>query len=95
MIQNQRRQLPAVDQSRAAGRKAGMYQMENIKLGFVPAHREPFDDDWAVNMRKRCLGAMSRVKGLKIIAPDGKLIIADLSFADKQEMNRYAFLLIE
>ena len=47
--------------------------METIKIGFVPAHREPFDEDWAGQMRGRCLDAMSRVPGLEIIVPDEKL----------------------
>ncbi len=46
--------------------------MKNIKIGFVPAHREPFDEGWAVQMRKQCLEAM-RVPGLEIIVPDEKL----------------------
>jgi len=47
--------------------------VETIKIGFVPAHREPFDEDWAGQMRGRCLDAMSRVPGLEIIVPDEKL----------------------
>ena len=47
--------------------------MENIKVGFVPAHREPFDEDWAAQMRKRCLDVISRVPQLEIIVPDEQL----------------------
>jgi len=47
--------------------------MENIKLGFVPAHREPFDEEWAAQIRKRCLNVLSRVPQLEIIVPDEKL----------------------
>jgi len=47
--------------------------MENIKIGFVPAHREPFDEDWATQMRKRCLDVISRVPQLEIIVPDEQL----------------------
>jgi len=61
--------------------------MDKVKIGFVPAHREPFDDDWAVQMRKRCLGALSRVKGLEVVVPDGKLtpggLVRDDNDADK------------
>jgi len=61
--------------------------MDKIKIGFVPAHREPFDDDWAVNMRKRCLAALSRVKGLEVIVPDARLtkggLVRDDGDADK------------
>jgi len=47
--------------------------MEKIKVGFVPAHREPFDEEWAVQMRRRCLDALSKVDELDIVAPDEKL----------------------
>jgi L-fucose isomerase-like protein len=47
--------------------------VEDIKIGFVPAHREPFDEDWAVQVRKRCIDALSHIKGIKIIVPDAKL----------------------
>lgn len=47
--------------------------MENTKIGFVPAHREPFDEDWAAQMRKRCLDAFSAVPQLEIIVPDEQL----------------------
>ena len=47
--------------------------MENIKIGFVPAHREPFGEDWATQMRKRCLDVVSRVHRLEIIVPDEQL----------------------
>ena len=44
--------------------------MEKIKVGFVPAHREPFDEEWAIQMRKRCLDALSKVKELEIVVPN-------------------------
>ena len=47
--------------------------MEDIRIGFIPAHREPFDENWAEQMRKRCLDVISRVPGLEIIVPDEKL----------------------
>ncbi len=47
--------------------------MENIKIGFVPAHREPFGEDWAAQMRKRCLDVISRVPQVEIIVPDEQL----------------------
>ncbi|MGD0855544.1 MAG: L-fucose/L-arabinose isomerase family protein [Dehalococcoidia bacterium] len=47
--------------------------MEKIRIGFVPAHRDPFDEEWAVKMRKRCLDALSRIPRLEIIVPDEKL----------------------
>jgi L-fucose isomerase-like protein len=47
--------------------------MEPIKIGFVPAHREPFDENWASKMRHRCLDAFPRSPQLEIIVPDERL----------------------
>jgi L-fucose isomerase-like protein len=47
--------------------------MEPLKIGFVPAHREPFDEDWASKMRRRCLTVFSRIPRLEIIVPDERL----------------------
>ena len=47
--------------------------MEPIKIGFVPAHREPFDEDWASKMRHRCLDAFPQIPQLEIIVPHEKL----------------------
>jgi len=44
-----------------------------VKLGFVPAHREFFDESWAVNMRRRCLKILSKTENLEIVVPDEKL----------------------
>jgi L-fucose isomerase-like protein len=47
--------------------------MEPVRIGFVPAHREPFDEDWAVEMRRRCLDVFSRSPQMEIIVPDERL----------------------
>jgi L-fucose isomerase-like protein len=47
--------------------------MEPLKIGFVPAHREPFDEDWASKMRRRCLDAFPLPPLAEIIVPDEKL----------------------
>lgn len=61
--------------------------MEKIRIGFIPAHREPFDDKWAVQMRKRCLDMLAKINYLEIVAPDGKLtaggLVRDDGDADK------------
>ncbi len=49
--------------------------MDKIKIGFVPAHREPFDEEWAAAMRKRCLDAFSEIPHMEIVVPDDKLTI--------------------
>jgi L-fucose isomerase-like protein len=47
--------------------------MVPIRIGFIPAHREPFDEDWAAKMRGRCLKAFASIPQLEIIVPDAKL----------------------
>ena len=47
--------------------------MKTLKIGFVPAHREPFDENWAAQMRRRCLDAFPTRPLLEIIVPDEKL----------------------
>jgi len=47
--------------------------MEKVRVGFVPAHREPFDEEWAVQMRARCLEALSKIEELEVIVPDENL----------------------
>jgi L-fucose isomerase-like protein len=47
--------------------------MEPLKIGFVPAHREPFDEDWASKMRRRCLNSFPASPSMEIIVPDEKL----------------------
>src|SRR4030042_3484863 len=47
--------------------------MKPLRIGFVPAHREPLDEDWAVEMRRRCLDALLRNSQLEIIVPDERL----------------------
>ncbi|HUW08367.1 MAG TPA: hypothetical protein VM537_01500, partial [Anaerolineae bacterium] len=44
--------------------------MEKVTIGFVPAHRDPFDEAWAIDMRRRTLEALSQVDGLEVIVPD-------------------------
>jgi len=44
--------------------------MDKVTVGFVPAHRVPFDEEWAIDMRRRTLDALSEVEGLEIIVPD-------------------------
>jgi L-fucose isomerase-like protein len=47
--------------------------MKMLKIGFVPAHREPFNEDWAAQMRQRCLDSFPESQLFKIIVPDKKL----------------------
>jgi len=47
--------------------------MEKIKIGFVPAHRVPFGENWAVEMRKRTLKALFTIESVEVIVPDENL----------------------
>jgi len=49
---------------------------EKIRIGFVPAHREPFSEKWATDMRKRTLKVLesiSKENGIEIIVPEERL----------------------
>ena len=46
---------------------------EPLRIGFVPAHRDPFSQDWAVQMRERVLKALDSVfagRQIEVIVPD-------------------------
>ena len=47
--------------------------MDRIKIGFVPAHRQSLSEDWASQLRKRCLDVFFKIPGLEIIVPDESL----------------------
>ncbi len=63
---------------------------EKMRIGFVPAHREPFSEKWAVDMRRKTLKALeaiSRESGVEIIVPETTLtpngLVRDDSDAEK------------
>lgn len=41
-----------------------------VKIGFVPAHREFFSEEWAVSMRKRTIDVLSSIPDIELIVPD-------------------------
>jgi hypothetical protein len=47
--------------------------METMKIGFVPAHGEPFDENWGAEMRRRCLDVFGKIPLLEVIVPDEHL----------------------
>ena len=47
--------------------------MQKVRIGFIPSHRVPFDDDWAKDLRNRCLAEMAKVPGLEVVVPDQSL----------------------
>jgi len=48
--------------------------MKKIRLGFVPSHCYPFDEDWAVSMRRRCVDAFKSIDSVELIVPSVGLI---------------------
>ena len=47
--------------------------MENIKIGFVPAHRRGLSEEWAGQLRKRCLAVFAKTPGMEVVIPDESL----------------------
>ena len=63
---------------------------DNLRIAFVPSHREPFSEKWAIDMRKRALKAlesMSKENNLEIVVPEESLtpkgLVRDDSDAEK------------
>jgi L-fucose isomerase-like protein len=48
--------------------------MKKVRLGFVPTHRFPFDEDWAIEMRRRCLEALRMIDEIEIVVPSVGLL---------------------
>lgn len=44
-----------------------------VRIGFAPAHREVFDEKWAVDMRRRCLEELSKIENLEVVVPNEKM----------------------
>jgi len=46
---------------------------KTLRIGFVPAHRDPFSEDWAVQMRERILKALDSLfagRNIEVVVPD-------------------------
>lgn len=63
---------------------------EKLRIGFVPAHREPFSEEWAIDMRRRTLKVLesvSKENNMEIIVPEESLtpkgLMRDDSDAEK------------
>lgn len=48
--------------------------MKKVRLGFVPSHRYPFDEEWAIDMRKRCLEALRKITCIEVVVPSVALL---------------------
>lgn len=47
--------------------------VEKVKLGLVPLHRDPFDESWARKLRDRTIAALSSVGELSLVYPEDGL----------------------
>ncbi|MCS7120913.1 MAG: L-fucose/L-arabinose isomerase family protein [Nitrososphaerota archaeon] len=58
-----------------------------IRIGFIPAHRSVFSWEWATDMRRRCITALSKNPHLELIVPDEDLtkkgLVSNLEDAEK------------
>jgi hypothetical protein len=72
------------------GRNCPSVFLDLLRIGFVPAHREPFSEEWAIYMRRRTLKALesiSKENNMEIIVPEESLtpkgLMRDDSDAEK------------
>src|SRR3989304_7132438 len=48
--------------------------MNKVRLGFVPSHRIPFDNEWAIIMRDRVVASVNKnLKEIELIVPDSDI----------------------
>ncbi|MEM3470548.1 MAG: L-fucose/L-arabinose isomerase family protein [Thermoproteota archaeon] len=50
-----------------------MGEAGKVRLGFVPLHREPFDEEWARKLRSRTINVLSSLEEITLVYPDEKL----------------------
>lgn len=43
------------------------------KLGFIPCHRYPFDEKWAVEIRRRTVAALRKIDSVSLVVPSGNV----------------------
>ena len=48
--------------------------MRTVKIGFLPSHRDPFSRKWGARLRARCIAALKRVPGIKLVVPNTDLV---------------------
>ena len=60
------------------------------KLGFVPCHRHPFDEKWALEIRRRTVVALRKIKGVQLVVPSDGVIANGLvrSHEDVEPVKR-------
>lgn len=47
--------------------------MEKIKMGFIPAHRDIFSREWAIEMKARTMKALSKISSIEVVTPTEQL----------------------
>jgi len=52
--------------------------MRTVALGFLPSHRDPFNENWAVAMRDRCIKAMAGMPEVELVVPSPELTLGGL-----------------
>ena len=61
--------------------------MITAKIGFIPSHRVPFGEDWAVKMRRETVAELKKVPGLDLVVPEKSLttngLVRDMADARK------------
>lgn len=61
--------------------------MEKIKIGFVPSHRNVFNEEWAIKMRERTINTLSKIDFMELVVPTKEItnngLISDENDAKK------------
>lgn len=55
-----------------------MKDLDKVRLGFVPLHRDLFDEHWAIEMRERVLKVLSKLDRVEVVVPSEDLTKAGL-----------------
>jgi L-fucose isomerase-like protein len=45
-----------------------------VRLGFIPSHRHPFDENWAIEMRRRSIEALGKLDQVDLVYPGVGLV---------------------
>lgn len=56
--------------------------MDKVKIGFVPLHRYPFDEEWGIKLKDRFIQEISKLQFVKIIHPTESLTKGGLVWND-------------
>jgi len=60
------------------------------KIGFIPSHRYPFDENWAVEIRRRTIEAIAKIESVELVVPDEGLIQGGIvrGYADVEPVKK-------